>query len=158
MSELRNLTWGDIVAGRLHLRTAGDENRDLEIPPELLPVLDYGKVRCPSADYIFQGRNGMAPLSTRMIELTIRRARNAAGILKPVTAMTLRHTYAVHCLENGASIRDLQQALGHQHIKDGRKIFRPFNTRCILPANLESPLDPIKRKQRNGINRDRPII
>ncbi len=87
----------------------------------------------------------MAPLSARMIELTIRRARNAAGILKPFTAMTLRHTYAVHCLENGESIRELQHALGHQHIKDGRKTFRPFNTRCILPPNLESPLDPIKR-------------
>jgi len=90
----------------------------------------------------------MAPLSTRMIELTIRRARNAADILKPVTAMTLRHSYAVHCLENGASIRDLQHALGHEHIKDGRKIFRPFNPRCTLPPNLESPLDPIKRQQR----------
>jgi len=94
-----------------------------------------------------------------MIELTIRRARNAAGILKPVTAMTLQHTYAVHCLENGESIRELQHALGHQHIKDGRKIFRPFNTRCILPANLESPLDPIKRNQRNDrlqTEQDRP--
>jgi len=107
ISELRHLTWGDIAAGRLHLHTASGQARDLEIPPELLPVLDYGKARCPSADYIFQGRYHGTALSTRMIELTIRRARNNAGILKPVTAMTLRHSYAVHCLENGASIRDL---------------------------------------------------
>jgi len=60
-----------------------------------IPVLDYGKSRCLPADHIFEGRYGGAPLSTRMIELTIRRARNAAGILKPVTAMTLRHTYAL---------------------------------------------------------------
>jgi site-specific recombinase XerD len=141
LSELRNLTWSAVDAGRLHLH--GREARTLEIPHELVPVLDYGKSRCLPADYIFQGRYGGAPLSARMIELTIRRARNAAGILKPVTAMTLRHTYAVHCLENGESIRELQHALGHQHIKTTM-----LYTRCILPPNLESPLDPIKRQQR----------
>ena len=143
ISELRHLTWGDIAAGRLHLRTASAETRDLEIPHELLPVLDYGKARCPSADYIFQGRFSGTPLSTRMIELTVRRARDIAGILKPVTAMTLRHSYAVHCLENGESIRDLQQALGHEHVKTTLQY-----TRCILPTDLESPIDPIKRNQR----------
>jgi len=141
LSELRNLTWSAVDAGHLHL--PGREARTLEIPHELVPVLDYGKSRCLPADHIFQGRNGVAPLSARMIELTIRRARNAAGILKPVTAMTLRHTYAVHCLENGESIRELQQALGHQHVKTTMQY-----TRCILPPNLESPLDPIKRQHR----------
>ena len=144
ISELRHLTWGDIVNGHLHLTAATRAPRHLEIPSELLPVIDYGKARCPANDYIFQGRYGGASLSTRMIELIIRQARNKAGILKQVTAMTLRHSYAVHCLEDGISICKLQIALGHKYIKTTMK----YN-RCLLPPNLQSPLDTLKQKQRN---------
>jgi hypothetical protein len=152
LSELRHLTWADIDTGRLHIRPTCGEPRILEIPSELVSVLDYGKSRCQPADYLFQGRYGGAPLSTRMIELIIRRASHAAKILKPVTAMTLRHTYAVHCLENGETIRALQEALGHEDIKTTMR----YN-RCILPTGLESPVDPIKRSQREG-NSKPPII
>ena len=150
--QLARLTWADIDpnAGILRIR-AGRESRDLEIPPDLIPILTYGKDRCPAEDFVLQGRYAGSALSLRMIELTVRRARNAAGILKPVTAMSLRHAYAVHSLESGVSARTVQTALGHKDIRTTMRYVR-----CTLPDNLESPLDRLKRNQRARAQEQEP--
>ena len=142
--QLIRLTWADIdpAAGIMRIH-ADRQSRTLEIPPDLLPVLTYGKTRCPAEDFVLQGRFAGSALSLRMIELTVRRARKAADILKPITAMSLRHAYAVHSLESGASVRTVQTALGHEDIRTTMRYVR-----CTLPDNLESPLDTLKRSQR----------
>ncbi len=146
VSELCALKWGDVDTTGATIQITGNiatRSREHEIPPELLPVLAYGKQRCNQSDLIFQGRSAGTALSTRMVELIVRRAAAACGCLKPVTAMTLRHSYAVHCLENGRSIRALQKALGHLSVKTTM-----LYQRCILPPGTESPLDRLKRGNR----------
>ncbi len=73
--------------------------RTLDIPPDLLPVLELGKSQCSAEDYLFQGRFAGRHLSTRMAELILRKAVRSTDILKTVTCMVLRHSYAVHCIE-----------------------------------------------------------
>ncbi len=57
-----------------------------------------------------------APLTSRSVQRIVDRYARLAGITKPVTPHTLRHTFATDLLRNGADIRSVQSLLGHESI------------------------------------------
>jgi site-specific recombinase XerD len=145
VGELCRLTWSDadVEQGTLRVRYArGTRQRNLDLPPDLLPILKLGRSRCPQDDYIFQGRVEGTPLSTRRVELILRSATKATRTLKTVTCMTLRHSFAVHSIEQGNSIRAVQEALGHASVSTTMRY-----EDCILPENVISPFDALRQRE-----------
>jgi len=119
-SELAHLKVCDIDSQRMVLRVEqGKGGRDREVPlsPTLLTALrEYYRWMRPQT-YLFPGtHNGWRadrPITTKPIWEAVRLAARKAGIDKPVTPHTLRHSYATHLLEAGADLRTIQLLLGH---------------------------------------------
>ena len=65
-------------------------------------------------------------------------AAHKAGLYKPVSVHTLRHSFATHLLEGGTGIRDLQDLLGHSDIST-TQIY--LHTAKQTGVGIRSPLD-----------------
>lgn len=109
--------------GFLIVEGKGSKQRIVPISPtsldlirQYLPQRSQLKIKSDASDIIFLNRRG-GKMSRVMVFYIIRDLAAAAGILKKVSPHTLRHSFATHLLEGGASLRVIQELLGHESLE-----------------------------------------
>jgi integrase len=77
-------------------------------------------------------------LAESALQKAVKAAIRAAGIVKPASCRTFRHSFATHLLESGHDIRTIQEWLGH---KDVRTTMIYTHVLKAGPLGVRSPLD-----------------
>ncbi|MEY8572988.1 tyrosine recombinase [Oscillospiraceae bacterium 21-37] len=122
-SELINLNIQDINlrSGVLYCRGSKGVRSIPIYPSAVVAVSDYiyrmrGLIAGPdSGEALFVNLNG-GRLTRQGFWKIVKGYAVEAGITKEITPHTIRHSFALHLLENGASVKDIQTMMGHADI------------------------------------------
>ena len=121
VSELVSLRIGDLFFGEGYIRVIGKGDKQRIVPIGAVArdkIQLYMELRRPkrASDATLFLNNRGEKLTRVMVFNIIKQAALLAGIDKPISPHTLRHSYATHMLEGGANIRQVQELLGHESI------------------------------------------
>jgi len=141
ISEALHLRISDIDSQRMMMRIGhgkGDKDRYTLLAKRNLDILrEYWREYRP-LDWLFYGQSRERPLSIRAAEKVFDKAIHQAGIKKPATLHTLRHSFATHLLEAGTDLYHIQHLLGHQSPKT-TTIYLHLSRRDLV--KVISPID-----------------
>lgn len=123
VSELTSLRLSDLFFGEGYIRVMGKGSKQRLVPisnvarERIMLYMDCRKAKdFKNKDTLFLNNRGKA-LTRVMLFTIIREAVLRAGIDKTVSPHTFRHSFATHLLAGGASIRQVQEMLGHESIE-----------------------------------------
>ena len=131
VSELCELRIGDLFFGEGYIRVTGKGDKQRLVPISAMArerinlYLDYRKNRFRD-EVLFLNNRG-CKLTRVMIFTIIKQAAQRASIDKKISPHTFRHSFATHLLQGGASIRQVQELLGHENIVT-TEIYTHLNT------------------------------
>lgn len=125
VTELVRLQLDDLHLEMGFIQTIGKGDKERIIPlgktatTVLERYLEFGRPRLRRTsernDVVFLNHHGRG-MTRQGFWKNLKQIASKAGIDKPITPHTLRHSFATHLLENGADLRSVQELLGHADI------------------------------------------
>ena len=120
VSEAARLKISDIDSKRMVLRirqSKGKKDRYTILSTVALEALRKYWLQYRPKEWLLPSRFPGKPLTERSIQRVFKKANALAGITKPASINTLRHTFATHLLEAGTDLHHIQLLLGHKSPK-----------------------------------------
>jgi len=139
VSEVVALRVGDIDLNELVIiikQGKGKKDRLTIVPEKLKADLEKIIAGLGVKDYIFGSQRG-GGLTSATAQKVFYQALAKAGIKKPASFHSLRHSFATHLLENGTDVRYVQELLGHANIRTTQIYTKVTNPQL---KNIKSPL------------------
>jgi site-specific recombinase XerD len=144
VSEVVHLKVSDLDSQRMVIRVQqgkGQKDRYTLLAQRALDVLrDYWREYRPSG-WLFPGKPATEPLSVSAVQRVFERGLHQAGIKKPASVHTLRHSFATHLLEDGTDLYHIQRLLGHSTPKT-TTIYLHLSRKDL--GSVTSPLDLVE--------------
>lgn len=149
VSEVVNLRLKDIDDSNMLLniiQSKGRKDRKVKFTKQLYAVLmDYYNEYLPD-EHLFNGQTikGIVhkQYSIKSCQEVVKQLTKKAGITKDFTPHKFRHGYAMTLLENGATLDEIGNQLGHNS-KKTTEIYARMNNNVI--QKIESPLEQIMK-------------
>lgn len=142
IGEIVNLRVEDIDSKNMRIfvrEGKGNKERYTILSKQSLEMLRtyWGKYRPNKRrGRIFLGETGQA-ITVGVIREHFRKYRRKAKINEKATLHTLRHNFATNLIENGATLIQVKELMGHSNIRSTMEYVHVAN----IDLNLESPLD-----------------
>lgn len=143
VSEVIKLKVTDIDSKRMMVRVQqgkGRKDRYSILSQNALELLrQYWRQYRPK-DWLFEGQKDGTHMCYTSIRNIFIEAKQRAGIRKPASVHTLRHSFATHLIEAGTSLHHVQLLLGHRSPTTTTVYLHVSKTNL---AQVTSPLDSI---------------
>ncbi|MFQ3667139.1 MAG: tyrosine-type recombinase/integrase [Sphingomonadaceae bacterium] len=137
ISEALGLTCAALpLRETLAIAGKGGRTRMVVILPQVREAIELYLKLCPFPPAreapLFRGAKG-GPLSPDVLRRAMRAARVALGLPETATPHALRHSFATHLLAGGASLRAIQELLGHASLAS-TQIYTDVDAAHLLDA------------------------
>jgi integrase/recombinase XerD len=121
----------------------GKKDRVVSLSPVLLFMLrEYALEYKPDKKgFLFEGSNKGSAYSTRSLQEVLQAAKIKAGVIKPGSIHSLRHSFATHLIDKGTDVTMIQKLLGHNDLKTTLRYLHTSNKDLL---KIISPLDDLK--------------
>jgi len=152
-AEVCNLKIGDIDSDRMLIHVEqgkGHKDRKVMLSPGLLELLRAWWREARPEGWLFPGKPKINPISPRQLNRAFTSAKHMAGVKKPATLHTLRHSFATHLLEANTDVRVIQVLLGHAKLTTTAR-YTHVATKTI--RDTVSPYEMLARLQDQTVKR-----
>jgi len=142
LGEIVNLRISDINLRKRSIfinRGKGKKDRYVLLASTAVPFYKAYKKQYTPVYWLFEGSTG-GQYSKRSVQKIFTNAKIKSKINPFSTVHTLRHSYATHCVENGFSLKMIQEALGHNSLKT-TELYLHITAAHL--TQLKSPLDDL---------------